>query len=96
MPKFEVNYSEGKFWLIGNDASGEYESEITSWDFANKLSNGFRWGLKYKTDKQRKWRISSAVTLKIEPLISLATIHLRDGKSVCILTPDIEVNFFTR
>ena len=96
MSKFEVNYSEGKFWLIGNDGVGEYESEINSWDFVNELSNGFRWGLKSKSAKQRKWRISSAVTLKIEPLISLATIHLKDGNSVCILTPDIEINFFKR
>lgn len=96
MHKFEIAYSENKFWIAEQDDRGEYEREVTSWNFANKLANGFRWGMKYKSPKQRKYRISSIVTLSIEPMLSAIVFHLKEGETVVVLTPDVEIIFFNR
>ena len=94
MNKYEIKWTEGKFWLQEDDDPGPYETAITSWSWINNQAKGFRFGLKYKGVKQRKWRISSAVTLSIEPLLSLAIQYLKEGNEVIICTPDLEILFF--
>ena len=94
MYKYEIKWSEGKFWIQEDGDTGPYETAITSWNFVNTQANGFRFGLKYKGAKQRKWRISSAVTLSVEPLLSLVVQYLKEGNEVIICTPDIEITFF--
>lgn len=90
----EIKYAEGKFWIQESDSTGEFETEIKTWKFVNDKANGFRFGLKYKGLRQRKWRVSSAVTLKIEPLLELVKQYIREGNEVIVLTPDIEILFF--
>jgi len=93
MQTFNITYSDGQFWLDKEDTDGMPYQEIPNWQAIDKQANGARWGLKYKEQRQRKWRISSAITLSIQSLLTLASMHLKNEEQVICLTPDIEVHF---
>ena len=93
--KFEIKYSEGKFWQLDTDEYGEYETEITSFDFINKLAYGYRFSVAVKEKiSSRKWKACSQMTHTIQAQIPLVLELLKTNYEVNVLTPGLDVIFF--
>lgn len=90
----QIKFAEGKYWTLGEDEHGPYETEVTSWKGWDSEANGFKWGLKYKTAKQRKFRISSAMSNSLVALLGLVEFKLKEGQEVVLTTLDINIEFF--
>lgn len=92
--KFNIVLSDNEFWMVKEDASGEYQ-EKPDWQSLDKLANGFRWSMQHIRPGQRKYRNSAAITLSIVAMLGLVQWHLKDGaRDVIVMTPDIEVTFY--
>lgn len=95
--EFEIKYSDGKFWMLDSDEFGEYEAEITNFDFINALAQGFKFSVAMKEKAtSRKWRPCSPMTYTVEAQLPIVKELLKTHYLVKVLTPDLEIIFFQR